>query len=161
MTYWSAPGDSKPPFKDAVKNLEKGGKELKKGHVFIPSWSNHWVKVDITLPKELKGVDEDIICEPCSYVLVKDPGSVLTHQSSLTRRPKASSSLSTRRLYTLSQVDLIPPKMVFQGGKRTVESSMSSPKKQSRRGHTRLSSRCRVMACLASGWTDTGIKSQT
>jgi len=46
-----------------------GGKEgiLKMGHMFGPSWTNHWVKAVITIPEELRDVDQQVICtfQPC------------------------------------------------------------------------------------------------
>ncbi len=63
MIYWSAPGASKPGFEEAVVKLKDEGKALKKGFGFGTSWTNHWVKVDITLPKELRGTKEQVICE--------------------------------------------------------------------------------------------------
>ena len=62
MTYWDAAGMDKPGFDEAIEMLAKKGKELKKGHIFGPSWSNHWVKVDITLPNAMKKGDHDVIC---------------------------------------------------------------------------------------------------
>lgn len=64
LTYWSAPGDSKPGFEEGVKQLENGqAQELKHGHIFGPSWTNHWVKAEITIPQELRGIKQPIICE--------------------------------------------------------------------------------------------------
>ncbi len=65
MRYWSASGDSKPTFDEAIKHLNNGDetKELDVGHMFGPSWSNHWVKVDIRLPQELTKSDQQVICE--------------------------------------------------------------------------------------------------
>jgi hypothetical protein len=41
-----------------------GGKEgiLKMGHLFGPSWTNHWVKAIITIPEELRNVNQQVIC---------------------------------------------------------------------------------------------------
>jgi len=41
-----------------------GAKEgiLKMGHTFGPSWTNHWVKAVITIPEELRDVDQQVIC---------------------------------------------------------------------------------------------------
>jgi alpha-mannosidase len=63
MSYWSPPRDTKPTFDEAVKHFGENGdaRELRKAHVFGPSWSNHWVKIDITIPKELRE-DEQVIC---------------------------------------------------------------------------------------------------
>lgn len=64
LTFWSAPGDTKPGFEEAVDKLENGqGQELKLGHVFGPSWTNHWVKAVIKLPDELKELDQPLMCK--------------------------------------------------------------------------------------------------
>ena len=69
MTYWSAPGDSKPGFEEAVRRLGggEGGdvKKLKKGENFGPSWSNHWVKIEMTIPIEIRNA-EQVICQRIS-----------------------------------------------------------------------------------------------
>jgi len=62
LSYWSAPGDSKPGFDEAVKQLKENGKTLTKGHLFGLSWTNHWVKAEITLPEGIRGA-EQVICE--------------------------------------------------------------------------------------------------
>jgi hypothetical protein len=36
---------------------------LEKGGMFGPSWSNHWVKVEICVPEHLRGVGQPLICE--------------------------------------------------------------------------------------------------
>lgn len=50
LTYWSAPGRSKPTFEEAIRNLNGKGKEAKKGMEFGPSWTNHWFKVVLKIP---------------------------------------------------------------------------------------------------------------
>ncbi|KAJ9103142.1 hypothetical protein QFC21_002564 [Naganishia friedmannii] len=50
LTYWSAPGRSKPGFEEAIKNLNGRGKEARKGMEFGPSWTNHWFKVVVKIP---------------------------------------------------------------------------------------------------------------
>ncbi|KAJ9110122.1 hypothetical protein QFC19_001793 [Naganishia cerealis] len=50
LTYWSAPGRSKPGFDEAVKNLNSKGKDAKKGMEFGPSWTNHWFKIVVKIP---------------------------------------------------------------------------------------------------------------
>lgn len=62
MSLWSAPGDSKPSFEEAVGKLSTDGQEVKVGHRFGSSWSNHWVRVDMKIPTELRNVDQDVIC---------------------------------------------------------------------------------------------------
>ena len=67
LTYWSAPGDTKPGFDEAVIQLEADGQPLQKGFMFGLSWTNHWVKAEITLPEETKTA-EQVICE-CPSVI--------------------------------------------------------------------------------------------
>ena len=64
LTYWSAPGETKPGFHEAVKHLEADGQPLQKGFKFGLSWTNHWVKAEIILPEEMRTA-EQVICE-CS-----------------------------------------------------------------------------------------------
>ena len=65
MAIWSPPGDSKPNFEEAVKQLSGGAgvRALCKGDLIGTSWTNHWVKVDITLPTELRTAQQQRICE--------------------------------------------------------------------------------------------------
>jgi hypothetical protein len=32
------------------------------GHMFGPSWTNHWVKAVVTIPEGLRNVDQPLIC---------------------------------------------------------------------------------------------------
>ena len=65
LSRWSPPAGEKPPFKEAIKNkFEK----TQKGTDFGPSWSNHWLKVDIDVPdkwhdKEWVELEFDPSCE--------------------------------------------------------------------------------------------------
>ena len=64
MQVWSAPGTTKPTFEEATFSLQ--GSDLKPyrpGDKLGPSWTNHWVKVDIIIPQELQGSDEPVICK--------------------------------------------------------------------------------------------------
>ncbi|SCV71207.1 BQ2448_2795 [Microbotryum intermedium] len=45
---WSSPGRTKTPFKEAI---EQKYKPAKKGDHFGPSWSHHWFRVTINLPR--------------------------------------------------------------------------------------------------------------
>ncbi|KIJ61767.1 glycoside hydrolase family 38 protein [Hydnomerulius pinastri MD-312] len=47
LQVWSAPGLTKPLFKEAMQQTFK---PAKKGDSFGPSWTNHWWKVNITIP---------------------------------------------------------------------------------------------------------------
>jgi alpha-mannosidase len=75
MIYWSCPGDTKVGYDEAIKELhrvsvnledgkEGGGAEgiLEMGYKFGPSWTNHWIKAVITIPENLRNVDQQIIC---------------------------------------------------------------------------------------------------
>jgi len=75
MIYWSCPGDTKASYEEAIKQLarvsadlddgkeEEGGEGiLKMGYKFGPSWTNHWIKAVITIPEELRNVDQQVIC---------------------------------------------------------------------------------------------------
>jgi hypothetical protein len=84
MIYWSCPGDTKVGYDEAIQQLERvdaslrsqdqggtkgeeegAGKEgiLRMGHKFGPSWTNHWIKAVITIPEELRKVDQQVICK--------------------------------------------------------------------------------------------------
>jgi len=87
MIYWSCPGDSKVGYDEAIVQLERveaslrqggvqggEGKEgegdegegegiLRMGHKFGPSWTNHWIKAIVTIPEELREVDQQVICK--------------------------------------------------------------------------------------------------
>ena len=75
MIYWSCPGDTKASYEEAIKQLARvsanvdegkegrGGEgELQMGYKFGPSWTNHWIKAIITIPEELRNVDQQVIC---------------------------------------------------------------------------------------------------
>jgi alpha-mannosidase len=76
MIYWSCPGDTKAGYDEAIKQLERisatldqesrDGSEsegvLEMGYEFGPSWTNHWIKAVITIPEELRNVDQQVIC---------------------------------------------------------------------------------------------------
>lgn len=49
LEVWSAPGLTKPPFDEAKRQTYK---PAKKGDVFGPSWTNHWFRVTLNIPKE-------------------------------------------------------------------------------------------------------------
>ena len=53
----------------SIQDHDQGGKEggegegvLEMGYKFGPSWTNHWVKAVITIPEELRNVDQQVIC---------------------------------------------------------------------------------------------------
>ncbi|KAK8850374.1 hypothetical protein IAR55_004292 [Kwoniella newhampshirensis] len=49
LEVWSAPNRSKPTFEEAKRQVYK---PAKKGDSFGPSWTNHWFKVTLHIPKE-------------------------------------------------------------------------------------------------------------
>ncbi|MBW0485150.1 hypothetical protein O181_024865 [Austropuccinia psidii MF-1] len=49
MEVWSAPNLSKPTFSEAFKQRYT---KLTKGFKFGPSWSNHWVRAKLNIPKD-------------------------------------------------------------------------------------------------------------
>jgi len=49
LEVWSAPGRTKPSFKEAIKQEFR---PAKKGQQFGPSWTNHWWKVTVKIPAE-------------------------------------------------------------------------------------------------------------
>jgi alpha-mannosidase len=50
LEVWSAPGQSRPPFKEAVTH---DFKPTQVGAAFGPSWSTHWFRVHLTIPNDL------------------------------------------------------------------------------------------------------------
>lgn len=82
MRVWSAPGESKPGFVEAIRNFDAGKDECKpyhKGDVLGPSWTNHWVEVTLTIPKSFADGDEPVICE--STVMGSASGILLEYAS--------------------------------------------------------------------------------
>lgn len=51
LEVWSAPGLTKPSFEEAKRQTYK---PAKKGDKFGPSWTNHWFRVTIKIPKEFE-----------------------------------------------------------------------------------------------------------
>jgi len=49
LEVWSAPGRTKPSFDEAKRQSYR---PAHKGESFGPSWTNHWFRVTIHLPKE-------------------------------------------------------------------------------------------------------------
>ncbi|WOO86295.1 Alpha-mannosidase [Vanrija pseudolonga] len=63
MTLWSAPGQSKPTFDEAVAQLALSSRELHVGDELGPSWTNHWVRVDLAIPESFRDSGEPVIFE--------------------------------------------------------------------------------------------------
>ena len=55
LQVWSAPGLTKPSFDEAMKLAEGKWKTAHKGESFGPSWSNHWWKIDLVIPRAWQG----------------------------------------------------------------------------------------------------------
>ncbi|KAB8606269.1 hypothetical protein FH972_025898 [Carpinus fangiana] len=51
LSVWSAPDLTRPTFEDATKHTFKPSKI---GDAFGPSWSTHWFKLQVTVPKDIK-----------------------------------------------------------------------------------------------------------
>ncbi|KAJ7199975.1 glycoside hydrolase family 38 protein [Mycena pura] len=51
LKVWSAPGQTKPTFKEA---MAQEFKPAHKGDSFGPSWTNHWWKVTVKIPKDFE-----------------------------------------------------------------------------------------------------------
>lgn len=55
---------SKPTFQEGLDGLQSSEATfLRKGDWFGPSWTNHWIKVELTLPKEAAETDDPVVCE--------------------------------------------------------------------------------------------------
>ena len=57
---------TKPTFEEASKALEGDDvKEISVGHLFGPSWSNHWVKAELSIPESYAKSGQEVICGSC------------------------------------------------------------------------------------------------
>ncbi|PHH72826.1 hypothetical protein CDD80_4241 [Ophiocordyceps camponoti-rufipedis] len=56
LYVWSAPDQERPTFKEAVSHEFK---ETATGASFGPSWSTHWFRIHLTLPKD--ALDEELV----------------------------------------------------------------------------------------------------
>lgn len=63
MQVWSAPGMSKPTFEQAIVHLQSDYRPYRVGDWLGKSWTNHWVKAELTIPDEFLQSDEEIICK--------------------------------------------------------------------------------------------------
>nr|XP_019011845.1 uncharacterized protein I206_03951 [Kwoniella pini CBS 10737]OCF50626.1 hypothetical protein I206_03951 [Kwoniella pini CBS 10737] len=79
MTLWSAPGLEKPTFEEATAQLKSGvGKTYKKGDWLGPSWTNHWLAVELIIPDTYKKYKEPPVefdpgCEAMIYTTEGHP----------------------------------------------------------------------------------------
>lgn len=68
LTCWSAPGMDKPTFVEGCRGLRgESAREIAVGHQFGPSWSNHWVKVEIIIPEEFAKSGQEVLCKSLSH----------------------------------------------------------------------------------------------
>ncbi|KAJ9125450.1 hypothetical protein QFC22_000411 [Naganishia vaughanmartiniae] len=87
MCVWSAPGESKPKFQEATQafapgkaGTDEGSKEYKKGDRLGPSWTNHWVHVELTIPRSFQSANEPVIFEfdpECEALIFTPQGKAL------------------------------------------------------------------------------------
>ena len=64
MTCWSAEGMDKPTFQEGIHGLSSNSaKAIRKGHAFGPSWSNHWVRVELNIPEAFRHFGQEVLCE--------------------------------------------------------------------------------------------------
>lgn len=88
LEVWSAPKLSKPTFHHAVhQNYEK----ISKGFKFGPSWSNHWVRVTLNIPKKYQNKERvqfefDPGCEAMIYTTEGLPLQGITGGTDTARR---------------------------------------------------------------------------
>lgn len=63
ILQWPAPGLTKPSFEEAIQGLKSDkASKIEKGFRFGPAWSNHWLKVVLTIPEAARNAKE-IICK--------------------------------------------------------------------------------------------------
>lgn len=71
MKAWSAPGMDKATFREAMGKLKGDQAEtFKKGLVFGPSWSDHWVQVSLKISDEFGKAGQQVLCK-----LISAPGT--------------------------------------------------------------------------------------
>ncbi len=73
MTVWSAPGETKPSFQEVQESLLASTQAYKLGHKLGPSFSNHWVTIDITIPPAYQQAEEPVLCESMDFYAVQHP----------------------------------------------------------------------------------------
>ncbi|KAJ1949841.1 Glycoside hydrolase, 38 vacuolar alpha mannosidase, partial [Linderina macrospora] len=67
LEVWSAPGQERPTFAHAVTQEFK---EASVGQSFGPSWSTHWFKVTLQIPKEFAGKHVRLLFDSSSEAMV-------------------------------------------------------------------------------------------
>ncbi|KAJ2468107.1 Glycoside hydrolase, 38 vacuolar alpha mannosidase [Coemansia sp. RSA 2322] len=67
LEVWSAPGQERPTFGHAVKQEFSPAKV---GQVFGPSWTTHWFRVTVNIPKEFAGKKVQFLFDTNSEAMV-------------------------------------------------------------------------------------------
>jgi len=71
MEHWPAQGMTKPTFDEAMAQLNTPRAALvEKGFKFGPSWTNHWLRVNLRIPEQFR--DREVICEHMIQTLLTD-----------------------------------------------------------------------------------------
>lgn len=76
MSVWSAPGDSKPTFAEALEGLKGETRPYRVGDWIGKSWTNHWVDAELIIPQSFLDSDEEIICESRECSILADGSRV-------------------------------------------------------------------------------------
>jgi alpha-mannosidase len=63
LSLWSAPDGGKPSFEEAVRQFQGPVETIETGYVFGLSWTNHWVKVELDIPEQVKRARQEVICK--------------------------------------------------------------------------------------------------
>ncbi|KAJ1668877.1 Glycoside hydrolase, 38 vacuolar alpha mannosidase [Coemansia sp. RSA 1813] len=67
MEVWSAPEQSRPTFDHAS---QQSFSAIEPGHTFGTSWTSHWVRVTIMIPKEMEGRQVRFLFDPGCEAMV-------------------------------------------------------------------------------------------
>ncbi|KAJ2553544.1 Glycoside hydrolase, 38 vacuolar alpha mannosidase, partial [Coemansia sp. RSA 1933] len=75
MEVWAAPDQSRPTFGDAAQQTFS---PIEVGHTFGSSWTTHWVRVALQIPKEMDGKQVRFLFDPgCEAMVWSDKGEAL------------------------------------------------------------------------------------
>ncbi|KAJ2723339.1 Glycoside hydrolase, 38 vacuolar alpha mannosidase [Coemansia sp. Benny D115] len=67
MSVWAAEGTERPIFEHAIKQEFK---EIQAGHKFGPSWTTHWVRMELCIPDEFLGKEVCLYFDPSCEAMV-------------------------------------------------------------------------------------------
>ncbi|KAJ2828124.1 Glycoside hydrolase, 38 vacuolar alpha mannosidase [Coemansia erecta] len=67
LEVWSAPGQERPTFKHAVRQEFRPAKV---GQMFGPSWTTHWFRVHVKIPKQFAGKAVQFLFDSSSEAMV-------------------------------------------------------------------------------------------